>query len=242
MLEKSRLNNGTHSLGPMRAKRSGGQIPIGSDEIFVVDDDPVIGQLLSVAFAAEGYRVTTFGDGEEFCAAARLRAPPACIFIDVCMPGRSGTDVLKDVDARNYNAPFIVMSGRADIPMVIEAIKCGAFDFIEKPFVLGAIIERIRGIIVAWMRHRVTCNNSEIPRAIVPGYQLLTQREAEVLAEITAAATNKEAARSLGISPRTIEVHRAHIMAKLGAKNAADLIRIVLTHRDQPHSENGISA
>ena len=188
----------------------------------------MISDLLNMAFSSEGYRVTSFSDGEAFNTVARLRAP-ACIILDVFMPGRSGLDILKDINAHNYAAPIIVMSGMANISIAVEAVKNGASDLIEKPFALKTIVARVREVTDAWMRQRAIDNNSEIPSMEFPGCQRLTQREAEVLAEITAAASNKEAGCHLGISPRTIEVHRGRIMMTLGAKNTADLVRIVLT-------------
>jgi FixJ family two-component response regulator len=238
MLGKSNGANGIHALIPPQARSQSEKIRVGSKEIFVVDDDPMIGDILNLAFSSDGYRVTFLRDGEQFRSVLRACPPPACILIDVLMPGRSGLDLLEDVDAKNYNAPFIVMSGMADIPIAIEAIKRGAFDFIEKPFVIGTVLERVRQVVVAWVQHRMTGQNREIPLATLPGCPPLTQREAEVLVEIAGAATNKEAARNLGLSPRTIEVHRAHIMEKLGAKNAVDLVRIVLGNRHQLLSGN----
>jgi len=228
MLRKISLDASTSSAAAERASFSAAQLTPFDAEIFIVDDDPMIGDLLNGVFSAEGYQVTTFSDGEAFKAVARSRTPPACVILDFFMPGRSGLDILKDIHAHDYAAPIIVMSGRAGIPMAVEAIKSGAFDFIEKPFALGTIVERVREVIVARMQHRTTGNNSEKLRAKFSGDQPLTLREAEVLAEIVEAASNKEAAQHLGISPRTIEVHRAHIMAKLGAKNTADLVRIAL--------------
>jgi two-component system response regulator FixJ len=199
-------------------------------ELFIVDDDPMIGDLLGAVFSSEGYQVTTFTDGEEFNSAARSRAPPACVILDFLMPGKSGPDILKGIPAHSYAAPIIVMSGMAGIPMAVEAIKSGAFDFIEKPFALGALVERVSGAIDAWT-HRMNDNNRENLGTKFPGCRRLTLREAEVLAEIVGAASSREAAQHLGISPRTVEIHRAHIMAKLGAKNTADLVRIVLSRQ-----------
>jgi two-component system response regulator FixJ len=197
-------------------------------ELFIVDDDPMIGDLLGAVFSSEGYQVTTFTDGEEFYSAARSRAPPACVILDFLMPGRSGPDILKRIPAHSYAAPIIVMSGMAGIPMAVEAIKSGAFDFIEKPFALDALVERVSGVIVAWTRYRMNGHNHGNLGTRFPGCRRLTPREAEVLAEIVGAASSREAAQHLGISPRTVEIHRAHIMAKLGAKNTADLVRIAL--------------
>ena len=98
-----------------------------------------------MTFASEGYQVTTFTDGEEFNTVVRSRPPPACITLDFFMPGRSGLDILKDIHACGYAAPVIVMSGMAGTPMAVEAIKNGAFDFIEKPFAIGVLVERVGG-------------------------------------------------------------------------------------------------
>ena len=119
-----------------------------------------------------------------------------------------------------------MISAAAEIPLAVEAIKSGAFDFIEKPFDLESVVLRVRKAVGAWRRRND--NGSDQVRDF-PGHHLLTPCEREVLAKIAAGASNKEAGRSLGISPRTIEVHRARIMEKLRAKNAADLVRIVLT-------------
>jgi FixJ family two-component response regulator len=104
-----------------------------SDEIFIVDDDPALGDLLSLVLEPAGYRVTCFNHAEAFVSVARLRTP-ACILLDVYMPHRSGLEVLRDLDAHNYPAPIIIMSGRVSISLAIEAMKIGAFDVVEKPF------------------------------------------------------------------------------------------------------------
>ena len=197
-------------------------------EVFIVDDEPMIGDLLNEVFSSEGFQVTTFNDGEAFNAVARSRAPPACVVLDFLMPGRSGLDILNDIDAHNYAAPIIVMSGIASISMAVDAIRSGAFDIIEKPFAIGKIVECVRNAITACTQHRRTAKDHKALWTDGSGRQRLTQREAEVLGLILDAASNKEVAQHLGISQRTIEVHRAHIMAKLGAKNTADLVRICM--------------
>src|SRR5262245_51809375 len=102
-------------------------------DLYIVDDDDLMRETLSVMFTDEGYTVHTFADGESFLAAARERLP-SCVLLDVKMPGRSGIDVLKELDAQHYGAPIFMISGQGDIPLAVEAIKNGAFDFIEKPF------------------------------------------------------------------------------------------------------------
>ncbi len=200
-----------------------------SDEIFVLDDDPSLTSSLADVLRSDGYRVICFNDAEAFLCVARSRTP-ACILLGLHMPRRSGLEILRDLDARNYAAPIITMSGKASISLAVEATKVGAFDVVEKPFDPNGFSGRLRRLIKAWRRRQ---EESAAPAAAAdfPGSSRLTQREREVLAEIAAAASNKEAAAHLGLSPRTIEVHRAHIMMKLGAKNTADLIRMVMNNK-----------
>jgi FixJ family two-component response regulator len=194
-------------------------------EIFVVDDDEAMRDTLSAVLVPEGCRVTCFAEGRSFLAAARARTP-ACILLDVNMPDRSGLDMLRELDAPHYPAPILIVSGQRDVPTAVNAIKGGALDFIEKPFEAAAVVMRVRDAISAWSRRS---GNGDGHLAEVKGAELLTPREREVLSLVTAGASNKEAGRHLHISPRTVEVHRARIMEKLGAKNAADLVRIVLS-------------
>jgi FixJ family two-component response regulator len=122
-----------------------------SAQLFVVDDDPSMRDLLGTVFTHEGYRVTGFAEGGSFLAAARSRTP-ACIILDVHMPGRTGIDILKELDAQHYGAPIFVISAQADIPLAVEAIRNGAFDFIEKPFETASVLARVRTAILEWRR------------------------------------------------------------------------------------------
>ena len=196
---------------------------LNGTEIFVVDDDESMLDVLAAMFEPQGCRVSCFAEGQSFLAAARARTP-ACILLDVNMPGRSGLDMLRELDAPHYPAPILIVSAQHDVPTAVHAIKGGALDFIEKPINAEAMVARVSEAIGTWVRGT---NGSE-PQAVVKGAEQLTPREREVLAQVVAAASNKEAGRTLGISPRTVEVHRARIMDKLGARNAADLVRIVL--------------
>ena len=190
-------------------------------EIYVVDDDELMCETISAMLETEGCRVTCFGEGQPFLAAARQR-PPSCILLDVNMPDRSGLDMLRELDAPHYPAPILIVSGQNDVPTAVNAIRGGALDFIEKPFGVSDIVTRVSEAIQGW-----TARHAEGSPRLFPGCDLLTPREHEVLVQITGGASNKEAGRQLGISPRTVEVHRARIMDKLGAKNAADLVRTV---------------
>jgi FixJ family two-component response regulator len=202
--------------------------PASRGEIFVVDDDPAVRETLSLVLSAGGYEVICFADGAALLAIARSKTP-ACILLDVHIPGKSGLDILKELHGEDYPAPIFMISGQGDITMAVRAIKNGALDFIEKPFRGSEIVERLNDAIGAYQRRRAENSAPEIGSLHFPGREPLTRREREVLEQFTAGSSNKEAGRALGISPRTIEDHRANIMKKLGARNAADLIRIVMT-------------
>lgn len=193
--------------------------------IYIVDDDPAVRDALAVVFELEGFTVHVHETGDSFIEAAQSTLP-ACVLLDVHMPGRSGIDILKSLKAERYPAPIFIISGHGDIPMAVAAIKQGAFDFIEKPFDAETVVRRVNEALQARQRLDRT-EADEMPG--FAGKERLTPREQDVLSQITAGASNKEAGRVLGISPRTIEVHRARIMEKLGARNAADLVRIVLS-------------
>lgn len=201
-----------------------------SDEIFIVDDDQAICDLLSTMLQCEGYRVSSFTSGKAFIDAARLRTP-ACVVLDVYLPDRTGLEIIKEINGKKYPAPIVVMSGKASIPMAVEAVKNGAYDIVEKPFDPEDFVAHVRKIIEAHQRQAPNGKGAGPLDIDFPGAERLTPREREVLAEIIAASSNKEAGRNLGLSPRTVEVHRAHIMMKLGAKNTADLVRLVLTNQ-----------
>ena len=197
-------------------------------EIFVVDDDPAVRDTLSMVLSAAGYQVICFADGAALLSVTRSRTP-ACILLDVHIPGKSGLDILRELHGEDYPAPIFMISGQGDIPMAVNAIKNGALDFIEKPFRGSEIVARLNDAITAFTRRQSAGSMAKIGSLHFPGREPLTRREREVLEQFTAGASNKEAGRTLGISPRTIEDHRANIMKKLGARNAADLIRIVMT-------------
>ena len=200
-------------------------------DVAVVDDDPAVRDSLATILGIEGFQVQTYGSGDEFLNHGRqLRID--CLLLDVHMPARSGLDVLDAVGGAAYSAPIIMISGQADIPMAVTAIKSGAHDFIEKPFSAEAVISMIRDAVRAHRERSQSSSRTPSNRRF-PGAETLTTREVEVLDRIAQGASNKEAGRLLGISPRTVEVHRARIMEKLGARNTADLMRIVLSPEER---------
>jgi FixJ family two-component response regulator len=199
--------------------------PEGKLSVVVVDDDPTTRDLLTTALQLGGCRVRAYAGADEFLAMAATTIPD-CLLLDVYMPVRSGLDVLEAIRGPDYPAPVIMISARGDIPLVVAAMKAGAYDFIEKPFDPNAIGLRVRETVRAYREQRT---GRALPHWQFPGADTLTARETEVLKQVVEGASSKEAGRRLGISPRTIEVHRAQIMKKLGARNTAELMRIVLS-------------
>jgi two-component system response regulator FixJ len=201
--------------------------------VFVVDDDRVMRDALQTLFALEGFDVQCYENGEHFLAAPRAENP-GCVILDVQMPPPSGMEVLRRLRDENYPAPVVMISGRSDISIAVEAMKCGAYDFIEKPLDISDFLARVKEAAATQQAGRLDVQPAA---AASLAEEILTPRERDVLHQITDGASNKEAGRHLGISPRTVEVHRARIMEKLGAKNAADLVRIVLKGEKQAASE-----
>jgi FixJ family two-component response regulator len=187
-------------------------------EIFVLDGDAAMRETLSGALKEAGYEVICFADGAALLSLASVRIP-LCIFIEV-HPGKGGLDVLKKLRAEDYPAPIFVISGQSDIPSAVEAIKIGAYDFIAKPIDGSEIVALVKAAIASFSQLR--------PALYMPGRRPLTRREREVLARMTDGISNKEVARQLGVSSRTIEGHRAQILKKIGVRNAAELIRCLL--------------
>ena len=195
-------------------------------EVFIVDSETILfARPCRLSWTTQEFQATGFADAKSFLEVVRWRAPQ-CALIDVHLPGCSGLELLKMLNARRYRAPIFVISGRSDIPTAVEAIRNGALDFIEKPFRPATVVVRIRDAVQAWQN---LGRGREHVRHDFHGRERLTARERDVLERIARGASNKETGGDLGISSRTVEVHRARIIEeKLGARNAADLMQIVL--------------
>jgi FixJ family two-component response regulator len=196
---------------------------LAASDLFIVDDDEMMRDALSIVFTLAGYRVTGFVDAQSFLMATRDRTP-VCVLLDLHLPDKSGAAVLKELDAYSYPAPIFIVTGDDDVESAVDAVKRGAFDYLVKPLDARSIVTRVGGAIAAFRKRHRHASGIDFP-----GHGLLTPRERVVLTQIAEGASNKEVGRRLGISPRTVEVHRARIMEKIGARNAADLVRIVLS-------------
>jgi RNA polymerase sigma factor (sigma-70 family) len=192
--------------------------------VFVVDDDPAMRNSLRWLIESTGLRVETFADANAFLAGLRHDGP-ACLVLDVRMPGMSGLDLQTVLGERGVAIPTIILTGHAEVPMAVGAVKAGAIDFIEKPFSDQLLLDRVRqGIEMDRQDRECRARREEVMRRV----SLLTQREREVLDLVVAGNPNKEIAQRLGLSPKTVEVHRAHVMEKMQASSVAELVRLVL--------------
>lgn len=196
-------------------------------EIFVVDEDASMRETLSKTLAQSGYHVISFADGAALLSHAKV-STPVCIFVEMRASDQAGVELLTRLRSAYCPAPIFVTSTTGAIAMAVDAIRNGAYDFIVKPFCSKEIARRVEAAIEEYSERAAQPDVSDIP-LYVPGTEPLTGREREVLARIAVGETNKEAARRLGLSARTIEGYRANIMRKVGAKNAAELLRRVFS-------------
>jgi FixJ family two-component response regulator len=203
------------------------------NEIFIVDDNEEYRELLAAILELEGFQVTVFPEGNSFLKEASTRVP-VCVFLDVVMPGPSGLEVLKKLTARNFASPVFLISGRRDSPAVVEGMKNGALDFIEKPFDPYTAVLRVRDAVEIWGKRAEAANAPEVPALRFDNGVRLSRMERDVLSHIVAGAANSEVADTLGITKQSVANHRWRITKKLGAKNSADLVRIVMSQAKSP--------
>ena len=188
--------------------------------VFVVDDDEAVRESLCFLLDAAGYRSRPFVSGTALLAArAELRA--GCLLLDIRMPEIDGVSVLERLRTEGFTLPAIVMTGHADVPLAVRAMKAGALDFIEKPFSDGAVLEAVARALAAGA-------GGEAQDQAAARIARLSTREREVMEGLVAGLPNKTIAYDLGISPRTVEIHRAHVMEKLEARSLSELVRIAL--------------
>jgi two-component system response regulator FixJ len=191
--------------------------------VYVVDDDPALAASLRLLLEAALYRVETFPSATTFL--AHSVAPNSCLLTDVQMPDMDGLSLQQELVRRKIPIPVIVMTGHADVPRAVRAMKAGAIDFLEKPFDEAALLESIGRALETASRTGDQTGKASAARARLAE---LTDRERQVLELLVSGKANKVIAYELDISPRTVELHRARVMDKMGAGNLADLVRMRL--------------
>jgi two-component system response regulator FixJ len=194
------------------------------DLVHVIDDDEAVRESLSFLLATSGFEVRTYESAKSFLEGP-VESIDGCIITDVRMPEITGLDLLRRLSGRARQAPVIVITGHGDIQLAVEAMKLGAVDFLEKPFDDERVLEAVRAALV---RHRVESERSHALGEIGERLESLSQRERQVLDGLVAGLPNKTIAHNLGISPRTVEVYRAHVMTKMQAGSLSELVRMAL--------------
>jgi two-component system response regulator FixJ len=190
--------------------------------VHLIDDDDAVRQALAFMLTASGFAVRTYESGLAFLDAIP-KLQPGCIVTDVRMPGMDGLALQRELKARHVGLPVIVMTGHGDVPLAVEAMKAGAVDFIEKPFNDSNLLSAIR--IAVDLHARNAPRESEYA-TIRRKLETLSVREREVLEGLVAGNPNKTIAYDLKISARTVEVHRANLMVKMGAASLSELVRM----------------
>ena len=190
--------------------------------VHLVDDDEAVRRSASLILRSTGYLVKTYGSGVEVLDAAHDIAP-GCILMDVRMPHMDGLEVQAELRDRGNSMPVIVMTGHGDVGLAVRAMKAGAIDFLEKPFQKSQLIEAIEDGFARMEQADRRRAYKEEARARLA---VLTPRELDVLIGLVEGRPNKAIAYALGISPRTVEVHRANLMAKLDVPSLSDVLKI----------------
>ncbi len=192
--------------------------------VYVVDDDPEVQESVKFLMESVGLRVSTHSSAREFFAAYD-DASPACLILDLRMPEMSGLEAHELLRSKGIDLPVIVVTGHGDVPAAVRAMKLGAMDFLEKPCSDHILLEKVqRAIELDGQRRADNAKLVEIEKAM----ETLSRRERDVMELIVDGKSNKEVARALNVSPKTIESHRANLMRKVGAGSLAELVQYVM--------------
>ena len=192
--------------------------------IFIVDDEPDIRDALQLLLKSVGLEVETYGAAQEFLDTYDP-ARPGCVILDVRMPGMCGPELQEKLRANQINIPIIIITGHGDVPTAVRTMKAGAIDVIEKPFNDQTLLDRVQQALQQDQQQRQEQGERE---RIAARLALLTPRETEVMTGIVKGKLNKVIAADLGLSTRTVEIHRARIMDKMKTRSLSSLVQMVL--------------
>lgn len=196
--------------------------------VYVVDDDPAVCRSLGLLIKGVGLDVCTYNTAEDFLAGFD-RDRPGCLVVDVRMPGMSGLDLQHQLNEEGINLPAIVITGHGDIPMAVDAMKAGVVDFVEKPFRDQLLLDNVQKALQLGAQSR---NRQAISTDIETKASHLTPREEEVMNLLIDGRSSKTIAYELGISQKTVDFHRAHILEKMEVDSVVELV--LLTRQPQP--------
>ncbi len=191
--------------------------------IHIVDDEEAIREALQFLLASRGLAARVWDSGEAFLA-AQPQDDCACVILDVRMGGLSGPEVFERLRAMGNPVPVIFLTGHADVPVAVQTLKAGAFDFVEKPFNDNQIVDLALQAIAA---HQAAMAEAAARRDLASRRATLSAREEEVMRAMLTGALNKQIADQLGIAMRTVEVHRGRVLAKMGCRNAIELATLL---------------
>ena len=194
------------------------------DLVHVVDDDAAVRNALRWLLEGEGLAVKTYSSAEDFLARFS-NDDGGCAVVDLRMPGMSGLELQEALARRRVRLPLVIVTAHGDIPLAVAAMRHGAVDFVEKPFVDERLLEAVQRALRVRSGATVAPPGGDAP---VSGGANLSAREREVLQAVVEGKSSKAIAAGLGIAPKTVEAHRARIMSKLGASSLAELVRIAL--------------
>jgi RNA polymerase sigma factor (sigma-70 family) len=192
--------------------------------VMVVDDDAGVRNAMRILLKSVGIDAMVYGSAQEFLGAWQP-SQAGCLVLDIRMPGMSGLELQQQLNLRGAVVPVIFMTGHGDIPMAVEAMQHGAFDFLQKPFRDQDLLDRIQRAIARDSERRESLGEHA---RIEAHLESLTAREREVLDLMVKGKQNKQIAQELGVSPRTIEIHRSRVMEKMDAHSVAELVRMML--------------
>ena len=196
---------------------------MSEEYVFVVDDDADIRDSMRMLLEVAGYKVRCFTSAKHFLADEHPKH--GCLIADVRMPDMSGLELQVEVTRRHIDLAVIIMTGHGDVPLAVQAMKAGAIDFLEKPFDDDMMMASVRRAMEIGSQARSRTAESKAAKDLLSS---LTPRERSVLDKLVQGRSNKIVAYELGISPRTVEIHRAHIMTKMEASSLSDLVRLVM--------------
>ena len=193
--------------------------------VYIVDDDFAMRDSLEMLFNARGYETRAFRSGLEFLRAAAF-LPFGCLVVDLRMPEMDGLELQAQLKQRRLTFPVVVITGHGDVATAVRAMRCGAADFVEKPFTEAVILGSLETALNVDMPLQETPAKREM---ISQRISLLSRREQQVMAKLIEGNSNKHTANTLGLSPRTVEVHRARVMEKMQARSLSELVRFAIT-------------